>query len=67
MMIYPPIDILGDKAGNKYALSVLAAKRARQLNQGAEPLVAKEKIVNEKSIGIAALEIYEDKIVASEE
>ncbi len=67
MMIYPPIDKLGDKVGNKYALSVLTSKRARQLEQGAAPLISEEKAKNEKSIGIAAIEIYEDKIKPSEE
>lgn len=65
MMIYPPIDKLAEKVGNNYALSVLTTKRARQLNQGATPLVQVKE--DEKNISIAAHEIYENKIIASEE
>jgi len=65
MMIYPPIDKLANKCGNRYALSVITAKRARQIKQGATPLVKTSE--DEKCISIAAHEIYEDKIIASEE
>ena len=67
MMIYPPVDKLTEKVGNRYELSVLVAKRAKQLNQGAAPQVDEDKIKGEKNIGVAAIEIYEDKIKASKE
>ena len=48
MINYPPIDELAEKTGSKYALCVVASKRARQLidhahNQGLTELPSKEK------------------------
>ena len=39
MMSYPSIDSLVKKVDNKYTLVTLAAMRARELNNGAAPLV----------------------------
>lgn len=61
MMIYPPIADLVKKAGSRYALVIEAAKRARQLSQGAEPL---SKADSNKEVVIAASEIFEGKISA---
>ncbi len=36
-MLYPSIDKLMSKADSKYTLVILAAKRARQLLEGASP------------------------------
>lgn len=42
MMTDPPLDLLLTKADSKYVLVVAAAKRARQLMQGAEPRIQSE-------------------------
>ncbi|MGH2348600.1 MAG: DNA-directed RNA polymerase subunit omega [bacterium] len=38
-MIKPPLEALLDRVENKYALVIVAAKRARQLKDGALPMV----------------------------
>jgi DNA-directed RNA polymerase subunit omega len=38
-MIKPPLEALLDRVDSKYALVIVAAKRARQLKEGALPLV----------------------------
>lgn len=38
-MIKPPLEALLDRVENKYALVIVAAKRARQLKEGSLPLV----------------------------
>lgn len=38
-MIKPPLEALLGRVENKYALVIVAAKRARQLKEGALPLV----------------------------
>lgn len=38
-MIKPPLESLLDRVENKYALVIVAAKRARQLKEGALPMV----------------------------
>lgn len=59
MMINPSIDDLLKKADNKYTLAVLAAKRARQLLDGSEPLVQSE---SPRVVTIALEEIGQGKI-----
>ena len=41
-MIYPSADKIDQEVDSKYALVVLAAKRARQIKEGARPLVPTE-------------------------
>ncbi|SFJ62013.1 DNA-directed RNA polymerase subunit omega [Thermoflavimicrobium dichotomicum] len=60
-MLYPSIDKLMTKADSKYSLVVLAAKRARQLLDGAEPQL---KPKSKKHVGVALEEIAEDLLVA---
>ena len=65
MINNPPIDDLATKVGSKYALCVIASKRARQLidhaqNQGLTDLPGKEKPLTK-----AATEIYEGKVTVS--
>ncbi len=48
-----------DKVANRFQLVLLASKRARQLSQGAEPLLEWE---NDKPTVMALREIAEDKI-----
>ena len=55
------IDQLTAKIGNRYELTMLAAKRARQLNVGAKPMV---KINSKNLLNIALAEIAAGKIKA---
>ncbi|WP_018132920.1 DNA-directed RNA polymerase subunit omega [Effusibacillus pohliae] len=58
-MLYPSIDKLMEKADSKYLLVVAAAKRARQLQEGAERRV---NVNSNKHVTVALNEIYQDKI-----
>ena len=60
MMSYPSIDSLVKKIDNKYTLVTLAAMRARELNDGAAPLV--EGAEGKKTVSIALQEIDDGKI-----
>ena len=60
MINYPPIDELAQKTGSKYALCVIASKRARQLIDGEMPLVKAKK--GEKPLSIAIQEMNEGKL-----
>ena len=56
------IDELVEKIGSKYALCIVASKRARQLmdisqNQGIE--------TSDKPLSVAAQEIYDGKLIAT--
>lgn len=63
MMIEPPIDELAKKTGgNKYVLSILAAKRAKEIETTRRAELA---TADKKSISIALDEIYEGKIEPS--
>lgn len=55
-MIDPSIDYLTDEVGSKYALVIMASKRARQLVNGAPALV---KCDSNKPVSIALKEIAE--------
>ena len=54
-----PLDILMKRVDNKYTLAVLAAKRAREIVNGSEPLVACKSL---KPVSIALAEISQGKI-----
>ena len=63
MMIEPPIEKMSEKVGNKYKLTVLASKRALELQkkhieQGIEPEIPE--------LTEAADEIWNDKVVVDE-
>lgn len=71
---YPPIDELLERTTSKYALVILAAKRARQINaynmqlesniiQFVGPVVPIE--ADDKAIAIALREIVQDKLELS--
>lgn len=53
-MIYPSIDVLLDKVDSKYTLVITAAKRGRQLRDGARPTV---ECGSRKEVTIALHEI----------
>ncbi|PTX61215.1 DNA-directed RNA polymerase subunit omega [Melghirimyces profundicolus] len=59
-MLYPSIDRLMSKADSKYTLVILAAKRARQLLEGATPHLESR---SNKYVGIALEEIAEGHLV----
>ncbi|HEX2924982.1 MAG TPA: DNA-directed RNA polymerase subunit omega [Ruminiclostridium sp.] len=58
-MIYPSINELMKKVDSRYTLAVEAAKRARQLVDGAGKMT---KFSSDKEVTIAIHEIAEDKI-----
>ena len=59
MLIKPTIESLMTKVDSKYTLVTLAAKRARQLTDGDEPLV---DVDTTKVVSIAMEEIDQGKI-----
>ena len=64
MMCYPSIDALVKKVDTKYTLVTLAAMRARELTDGALPLLDEKR---KKTVTLALEEIYKDKITYSDE
>lgn len=58
-MIYPSLDVLVTKVDSKYTLVVLAAKRAREIMDGANTLVDSK---SNKQVTIALEEVAQDKI-----
>lgn len=56
-MLYPEINTLRDRAGSRYYLVVMAAKRARDIIDGKEKL--DPRITTNKAVSIAAEEIAE--------
>ncbi len=63
MIHKPPIDELSNKIGSKYALCIVASKRARQLIEQAQNQGYTELPDNEKPLSVAAQEIYDGKLV----
>lgn len=64
MIHEPPIDELAEKIGSKYALCVVASKRARQILDGSL-FGSAELAEGEKPLSIAAEEIHEGKVTAT--
>jgi len=60
MMKQPPLELLRDKVDSRYSLVVTAAKRARQLLEGAPRLV---EVDSNKPVTIALQELAQDKLV----
>jgi DNA-directed RNA polymerase subunit omega len=60
-LIFPSADRLEAKVGNKYSLVILAAKRARQLKEGAMPMA---ESTSPNPLSIAMDEVAVDKIIA---
>ena len=58
-IVQPPMKELLTKVDSRYTLAVLAAKRARQLQDGAE---VKVKVPSNKNVTRALAEVAEDKI-----
>ncbi|MGL4952457.1 MAG: DNA-directed RNA polymerase subunit omega [Culicoidibacterales bacterium] len=60
-MLYPSIDVLLDEVGSKFELCVVAATRARQLQERPERLTLyKSKAPNQ--IGKALEELFEETV-----
>lgn len=64
MIHKPPIDELAQTIGSKYALCVVASKRARQIMERAQNDGYTELPGNEKPLSVAAQEIYDGKLTA---
>lgn len=58
-MMYPSIAELMKRADSRYSLVIAVAKRARELAQGAEPLV---NCSSDKEVTEAVYELYYDKL-----
>jgi len=58
-VIKPPLEALLDRVENKYALVIVAAKRARQLKEGALPMV---EVDSANPVTVALEEIAAGKI-----
>lgn len=56
--------LLYEKVPNRFLLTVAASKRARQLDDGARPLID-ASIANNRSLDIALMEIQTGKIIVS--
>ena len=65
MIHKPPIDDLAEKIGSKYALCVVASKRARQIMEQVQNQGLTELPDNEKPLSVAAQEIYDGKLIAT--
>ena len=65
MIHKPPIDDLAKTIGSKYALCVVASKRARQLLEQAQNQGLTELPDNQKPLSVAAQEIYDGKLIAT--
>jgi len=59
MMLYPPVAELAEKAGSRYQLVNLVAKRARAISAEAEE---KQIPLEKKSVSIAIDEVYTGKL-----
>ncbi|MBR2870667.1 MAG: DNA-directed RNA polymerase subunit omega [Clostridia bacterium] len=65
MIHKPPIDELAEKVGSKYSLCVVASKRARQLMEQAQNQGLNELPNKEKPLSVAAQEICDGKLIAT--
>lgn len=64
MMIEPPIDELTTKAnGNKYVLSIVVAKRAKEIETTRRAELA---TADKKAISLALEEVYDGKVTPSD-
>ena len=65
MIHKPPIDQLADKIGSKYELCIVTSKRARQLMEQAQNHGLTELPSKEKPLSVAAQEIEDGKLIAT--
>lgn len=64
MMIDPPIEELEKLAGNRYILTNIVAKRAKELEKEIPEVIENSQ---EKAISLASREFYSGKIVSSKD
>lgn len=62
MINKPSIDVLKEKADSVYTLVVLAARRAKQINEEENLLLDEEKYVNGKPVTQSLQELEADKL-----
>lgn len=65
MLHEPSIDQLAENIGSKYALCIVASKRARQLIDAAQNQGLTDIPGGEKPLSVAAKEIYDKKVIAT--
>ncbi len=65
MIHEPPIDKLAEKIGSKYALCVVASKRARQILDNNLSNTSRDPLETEKPLSVASQEIYDGKVTAT--
>ena len=65
MIHKPPIDELAEKVGSKHALCVITSKRARQIMEQTQNQGLTELPNNEKPLSVAAQELYDGKLIAT--
>ena len=65
MLHNPSIDQLEKNIGSKYALCVVASKRARQIIDAAQNQGYTDLPSGEKPLSVAAQEIYDNKVIAT--
>ena len=59
-MINPSLVELLEKVDNRYSLVTVTAKRARQIIEGAEPLI---RVASQKPLTIAIQEVFTGEVV----
>lgn len=64
-MLEPSVDSLQEKIDSKYTLVTISARRARDLQDGASPLLEEPKALT--YVGLALEEIIEEKLFVKEE
>ena len=62
MLTDPSIEKLKEKSASPYDLTVLVSKRARELTDGAQPMIDGEGAAN--VVSLACREVAADKVVA---
>ena len=62
MLTDPSIEKLKEKSASPYDLTVLVSKRARELTDGAQPMIDDENAAN--VVSLACREVAADKVVA---
>jgi DNA-directed RNA polymerase omega subunit len=62
MLTDPSIEKLKEKSASPYDLTVLVSKRARELTDGAQPMIDGEGVAN--VVSLACREVAADKVVA---
>ncbi|RPF56047.1 DNA-directed RNA polymerase subunit omega [Aquisalibacillus elongatus] len=65
MILEPSVDNLLTKINSKYALVIVSAKRARELQETKQSLVESPK--SNKNVGVALEEIMDEKLTLDED